>query len=285
MALYLDGNALRPLRLAELEGVDEALRHPPLGSSECPDMFPLPVDDDAARIKWVFWARQQQLPDRRFRRQQVHQGGRALPLQYGANYYAAQTYSNIPPSDGRRIQIAWMAGGKYPHMPFNQQMSLPGVLTLRTFPRASASAASRSRKSKRSTQAPFELGDVALEARRRSPGRHRGRVVRYPSGNGTRQRDRRWTDAPRHTHPLRLQDKATHLPWHFGALEPTAGKITLQVLVDRSSLEIFSGDGRVNMAYCISPRAEKKNLAVFAEGGPATVRSLEVWELKSIWSK
>ena len=64
-----------------------------------------------------------------------------------------------------------------------------------------------------------------------------------------------------------------------------AGKITLQVLVDRSSLEIFTGDGRVNMAYCISPPAEKKSLAVFAEGGPATERSLEVWELKSIWPK
>lgn len=51
---------------------------------------------------------------------------------WGANDYAAQTYSDIPAADGRRIQIAWMNGGKYPGMPFNQQMSIPRVFTLRT---------------------------------------------------------------------------------------------------------------------------------------------------------
>lgn len=45
--------------------------------------------------------------------------------------YAAQTYSNIPASDGRRIQIGW---GRISHdgMPFNGMMLLPNELTLRT---------------------------------------------------------------------------------------------------------------------------------------------------------
>ena len=51
---------------------------------------------------------------------------------YGSNFYASQTYNDIPDSDGRRIQIAWMAGGEYPGMPFNQQMSFPTENTLRT---------------------------------------------------------------------------------------------------------------------------------------------------------
>ena len=55
-------------------------------------------------------------------------------FEYRAHYLAAQTYSDIPRSDGQRIQIAWMNGGQYPGMPFNQQMSLPGELTLRSFP-------------------------------------------------------------------------------------------------------------------------------------------------------
>ena len=50
------------------------------------------------------------------------------------NDYAAQTYSDIPAVDGRRIQISWMAGGRYPEMPFNQQMSFPRTLTLRSTP-------------------------------------------------------------------------------------------------------------------------------------------------------
>ena len=57
-----------------------------------------------------------------------------LARRWGANGYAAQTWSDIPPADGRRIQISWMAGGKYPAMPFNQQFSFPVELTLRSTP-------------------------------------------------------------------------------------------------------------------------------------------------------
>ena len=51
------------------------------------------------------------------------------------NGYAAQTFSDIPATDGRRIQIAWLRAlehGGYPGMPFNQQALFPVELTLRT---------------------------------------------------------------------------------------------------------------------------------------------------------
>src|ERR1051326_2399890 len=53
---------------------------------------------------------------------------------WGKNFYAAQTYSDIPAADGRRVLIGWMTGGKYPSMPFNQQMTFPVELTLRRAP-------------------------------------------------------------------------------------------------------------------------------------------------------
>ena len=53
------------------------------------------------------------------------------PGHYGKNYYAVQTYSGLP--GARRVQVGWMAGGEYPGMPFNQQMSFPYELTLRRF--------------------------------------------------------------------------------------------------------------------------------------------------------
>ena len=46
----------------------------------------------------------------------------------GKNYYATMTWHNVPKD--RRVQITWMRGGKYPGMPFNQQMTLPSELTL-----------------------------------------------------------------------------------------------------------------------------------------------------------
>ncbi|MCC6443885.1 MAG: hypothetical protein IT210_10585 [Armatimonadetes bacterium] len=57
----------------------------------------------------------------------------AIHANAGANFYAARTWSDAP--DGRRIQIAWISGGRYPGMPFNQQMSFPCDLFLRTTPR------------------------------------------------------------------------------------------------------------------------------------------------------
>src|SRR6185503_710971 len=53
---------------------------------------------------------------------------------WGKNFYAVQTYSDIPNADGRRIQVSWMRGGTYPKMPFNQQMGFPCELTLRRVP-------------------------------------------------------------------------------------------------------------------------------------------------------
>jgi len=44
------------------------------------------------------------------------------------------SWGDIAGAPGRRIQIAWMRGGKYPDMPFNQQVSFPCDMTLHTTP-------------------------------------------------------------------------------------------------------------------------------------------------------
>ena len=61
------------------------------------------------------------------------------------------------------------------------------------------------------------------------------------------------------------------------------GRLALEVLVDRTSIEIFAAEGRVNMAYCFLPPADDKNLAIYVKDGQANIRSLDVWELKSAW--
>ena len=68
-------------------------------------------------------------------------------------------------------------------------------------------------------------------------------------------------------------------------LTPSGGKIRLQVLVDRTTVEIFANDGRVYMPLHAVPKDKDDDppLAVFAKDGPVHVGRLEVCELKSVW--
>jgi sucrose-6-phosphate hydrolase SacC (GH32 family) len=285
MALFLDGNRYALFGSSNLKDWTKLCEVPVPGAGECPDFFPLPVDGKPDNVKWVFWAANNSYLLGSFDGTTFRKEAGPLASHWGKNRYASQTYSGILPSDGRRIQIAWMAGGAYPGMPFNQQMSFPVTLSLRTFADGVRLCAVpvkeietlRGRRHWLAGMTPKpgenplagvegELFDLRAEIEMggaSSVGLSiRGTPIRYDCK--TKQLACLGTSAP---------------------LEPAAGKIAIRVLVDRSSLEIFSGEGRINMAYCILPPAENKRLAVFAEGGRATLRSLEAWELKSIWPK
>ena len=101
----------------------------PCSAYECPDLYQLPVDGNTQNMKWV-------LQDAGFNYWIGSFDGtkfvpEAGPFQgdLGSNFYAAQTWNN---TGSRVMQIAWMRGGVYPNMPFNQQMSFPCDLSLRT---------------------------------------------------------------------------------------------------------------------------------------------------------
>jgi sucrose-6-phosphate hydrolase SacC (GH32 family) len=67
-------------------------------------------------------------------------------------------------------------------------------------------------------------------------------------------------------------------------LVPEHGRIKLQVLVDRTSVEVFGNDGRLSMTSCFLPATENQRLGLFSVGGTAKVVSLRVSRLKSAWN-
>jgi sucrose-6-phosphate hydrolase SacC (GH32 family) len=67
--------------------------------------------------------------------------------------------------------------------------------------------------------------------------------------------------------------------------EPIEGRVKLQVLVDRASIELFGADGRFSMSSCFLPPPGNRKISLSAKGGTAQVKSLVVWELKSAWTK
>ena len=101
---------------------------------ECPDLFQLPVDGDLKRMKWVLVRGNGKYSIGDFDGAKFTSETGQLPCDLGANFYATQSWGDIPDQPGRRVQIAWMHDGKYPDMPFNQQLSFPCDLTLHTSP-------------------------------------------------------------------------------------------------------------------------------------------------------
>jgi len=98
-----------------------------VGLAECPQLYELPVDGNMKNTKWVMnGARGLYMIGTFDGKKFIPEVG---PLYYGTRNFAAQTFANVPKSDGRRIQMAW-GQIEQPNMPFNQQMLIPTELTL-----------------------------------------------------------------------------------------------------------------------------------------------------------
>ncbi|MEI6218204.1 MAG: glycoside hydrolase family 32 protein [bacterium] len=253
------------------------------GSSECPDFFELNVDGKPEDTRWVFWGGDSQYRIGRFDGRKFTDEGGRFKLEQGPNGYAAQTWSDVP--DGRRLQISWMRDGKYPSMPFNQQMTFPVELTLKTFPEGVMLCRT-------------PAGEIEkLHARRHS---WSGKALR--SGNNL---------MPRTHHDLfdiqvdielgsatvfGVVIRGHHLLYHAQhrkftflgrdvqmATELKDGRLQFRVLVDRTSMELFSAQGRVSASFCYLPEARDWPLEFYVPYGEAKIGTVCVHELRSIW--
>ncbi len=90
---------------------------------ECPDFFELPVDGNAENTKWVLQAADSYYAVGTFDGRKFTAEHNRIPGQRGRGFYAAQSFSDIPAQDGRRIQIGWWQT-ETRGMSFNQSMTL-----------------------------------------------------------------------------------------------------------------------------------------------------------------
>jgi len=284
MALYLDGDEFGLFASPDLKSWTPLQRLHLPGSAECPDFFEMAVEGEPGERRWVFTGANGRYVVGRFDGTRFEPETGPHPADHGANYYAVQTYSDIPARDGRRIQIAWMAGGVYPKMPFNQQMSFPCTLSLRRtadglrlrrWPvreiRSLYGVAVRKRGARLEPGRPLtiaegDLWDVEAEFEPRGATEvgvlARGEAIRYKPSEAT-------VSCLGRTGPLPLRN----------------GRVRLRVLVDRTSLEVFGNGGELSMTSCFLPRQRQRTLAVYAEGGEARLVSLVARPLRAAWER
>ncbi|WP_297092115.1 glycoside hydrolase family 32 protein [uncultured Draconibacterium sp.] len=261
------------------------------GFYECPDLVKFTVTNRPDEVKWVLFDGDGSYLMGSFDGKTFAPESAKLKSDWGKNYYATQTWSNIPQSDGRVIQIAWMRDGKFPDMPFNGQMSFPCELRLTKF--------DSGYKLIRKPVSEIELlhdKQYTWENKNVIPGINDNKLKKV-SGDCLHiigEFDLKTAD--NFGFMLRHSNKATGTEILYNVKRGTLSvlgctvplpavnnKIKLEILLDRSSIEIFANDGQAVISNCFTPDEKATDAVLFTNGGELGVDKLDVYKMKSIY--
>jgi fructan beta-fructosidase len=228
-----------------------------------------------------------------------------LWVDYGADFYCAMTFSNEPAAESGRTWIGWMSNWDYasvvPTHPWRGAMTLPRTVVLTDRDGAL-----------RLTQRPTaSLDDVRFDHRRfEGPSvaaiaeevvnDHGGDVLDIVVDVVVGEADRIGVDvAVGDRSAVRVHyDTASETltvdrtrsgevgfapgfaAVHSAPLVPIDGTVSMRIVLDRSSIEVFADDGRVVLTDLIFPAPGATGVALISEGGPTGPVSLDVWGLR-----
>lgn len=289
MALYLDRadkrNDYALFSSTDLKSWDKLCDVTIPGDGECPEFFEIAVDGNKQDTRWVFYGASGWYLIGKFDGKTFQAESAPQQMQHGNCWYASQTYTDIPSSDGRRILIPWgrTDGDLHKGMPFNQAMGIPVELKL-----------AKTDEGLRLTVNPVkELESLRGDFQTIKPQTLRPGENPLASTHG---------ELLEVVSELTLGD-ATEIGFHLrgvgvvydvkkqelscgnrkATLKPVNGKIQLRMMVDRTTIDIFGNDGQFYMPMGLVIAPDNKKLEVFAKGGDAQINLLKVYELKSAW--
>jgi fructan beta-fructosidase len=226
---------------------------------------------------------------------------------YGKDFYAAVSYNDVPPRDGRRVWIGWMNNWQYaektPTSPWRSAQAFPRELALRNAPDGLRLIQHPVKELALLRSASLSMKDVDLpEGETPLPSKDgvvfEGDALFDPGtsrefGWKVRASDREWTTigydvAARQLFVDRTSSGDTGFSdrfsgRHSGPLPPKGGKIRIHILVDRSSVEVFGNDGETVITEQIFPLLSSDRRFLYSKGGQAKAIKIGAWGLKSIW--
>ncbi|MEG7333476.1 GH32 C-terminal domain-containing protein [Bacillus sp. 0102A] len=294
------------------------------GVWECPDLFELPVDGNPNQKKWVMQVSvgngavsggsgmQYFVGDfdgTHFKNE--NPSNKVLWTDYGKDFYAAVSWSDIPSSDGRRLWLGWMSNWQYandvPTSPWRSAASIPRELKLKTLTggvrvvqtpvKELQTIRGTSKKWKNQTVSttsqnvlaglsgdayelhaefqvtPRSAAEFGFKVR---TGRNQFTKVGYDRKNAKLFVDR--SESGNVTfNPTFNTGKQT------APLKPVNGRVKMRIFVDRSSVEVFGNDGQQVITDIILPDRSSNGLELYAANGGVKVKSLTIYPLKKVW--
>ncbi|MBB5874321.1 fructan beta-fructosidase [Allocatelliglobosispora scoriae] len=261
---------------------------------ECPDMFPLPVDGNAANPRWVLADASGEYVVGRFdgvaftpdgsSPQRMDQGTTTPD----GTFYAAQTFTGVP--DGRVVQMAWQPGNH--GSTWTGDQTFPVELALKTFPEGI-----------RLTRTPVR----EIDSLRSGGLAYTSRVITTAAASNplagvaadtyelTAEFDTAGATATTfgfrlHTRADGTADRTVTYSRAAQTLDgrplPAAnGRVRVRALVDRGQLELFGNDGQLSISDNVSfnSAASSQGIQIFATGGSVTLVSAQFHRLGRAW--
>ncbi|KRE32802.1 glycoside hydrolase family 32 protein [Paenibacillus sp. Soil724D2] len=287
---------------------------------ECPDLFELPVEGSKAK-KWVLAVSIGSNNTTKGSTAQYFIGtfdgltfkndnkpSDVLWTDYGKDFYAAVSYSDIPTKDGRRIWLGWMSNWRYPFsMPTSSwrgNMSIPRELRLRNIPDQGLRLIQEPVKELQTLRGK----EAALSKQELTAGRNPFEAIKGTSYElvtelsvqpnaklafKLRKGSDQETGVSYDAKTEQLTVDRTHSgisSFEKGFAEKVSaplklkdGKLKLRLFVDESSLEVFANDGEAVVSSLIFPDPTSNRLELTALEGSITLESAQYYPIQTVW--
>ena len=252
------------------------------GFWECPELFELAVDGNPNNKKWVMYGATGTYMLGSFDGKTfIPESGKYFYTK--GSLYAGQTYTNIPNSDGRRIQIAW-GRISHPSMPFNGMMLLPTELTLHTTKEGIRLFSNPIKETKQlftplkkwASLTSDKANDHLKEFRNAGTLRIKTTFkLSHATSAGIDLFGQRILDYDMNANTI---NSVFYSPEDRNSMELTA-----DIYIDKTSIEVFI-DGGI-YSYSMGRKAANNNQdGIRFWGNNIAVKNLEIFSVKSIWN-
>lgn len=264
-----------------------------MGTNARPDFFELPVDNDFKNTRWVLTDSIGSYQIGQFDGERFQAETENLKVEYG--FYTGATSWPTGEGDAKRLlQIGLLGGNEFPAgTGFAGQLSFPAELAIKTFPEGLRLVKRPADEITRLEDKPWSIANKnILPGLNKNPiSRLKGECFRIRgsfdlktvNSFGLVLRSSRGADGTE----IRYDATRNQLSvlGKVAPLLPEDGKIKLDILVDRSSVEVYANDGKVVISGQFVPAANALEYVLYNTGGELFIEKLEVAELKGLSSK
>jgi sucrose-6-phosphate hydrolase SacC (GH32 family) len=248
---------------------------------ECPDAYELPVDGDAAKRKWVLQDASGAYLLGSFNGETFSPDS-LTPQRMNAStdFYASQTFYRRTFTDDRVVQIGWIRGGSAT-APWNQALTFPTEVRLRTFPEGVRVARTPIAEIASLRGTPQHLGAAVVAAQVNALASLSGRAFDLELVI-----DRAATTASALTFRLGsatfVYDVAMGKIWG-ATVSPRAGRVTVRILRDWGQYEVYVNDGEVSYTKDFAFAAGDASVSLTAASGQLALVSADLYPLARAW--